>query len=180
MLSLSLSLCFSVARSLPLTLCLLWLLANRFHMLLQLTSVLNYFTCDLRYFLRKSVIYLLKTNKTNLSCYHFTFLCLVFSFFPFLPLYCVADAVVLLLEAINITNAFSFFFFRRQFPSIHKKRSGSDSSQVGSMWAAGGLPLPLSPCHIDFLVCSYFTTFTVPLFILSKLDVFFHFKIRRV
>jgi len=46
---------------------LLWLHPNRFHMLTQLTSVPNYFTCDLVYFLRKSARYLLRTNKINLS-----------------------------------------------------------------------------------------------------------------
>lgn len=45
---------------------LLWLHPNRFHMLTQLTSVPNYFTCDLVYFLRKSARYLLRTNKINL------------------------------------------------------------------------------------------------------------------
>lgn len=93
----SLSLCSSVALSLPLTLCLLWLLANRFHMLLQLTSVLNYFTCDLRYFLRKSVSYLLKTIKINPSCCHSTFLSLVY--LALLQLYCVPHSAVLSSEA---------------------------------------------------------------------------------
>lgn len=46
---------------------LLWLHPNRLHMLMQLTSVSNYFTCDLVYFLRKSARYLLRTNKINLS-----------------------------------------------------------------------------------------------------------------
>lgn len=96
-LSVSLTLCSSVALSLPLTLCLLWLLTNRFHMLLQLTSVLNYFTCDLRYFLRKSVRYVVKANKINLTCCHFhlSISCLFF----FLPQYCVPYADVLLSEA---------------------------------------------------------------------------------
>lgn len=65
-----------------LTLCLLRLRSNRFHMLLQLTSVLNYFTCDLQYFLRKSVRYLLRANKINLSCsLSFFFSCPFLSFF---------------------------------------------------------------------------------------------------
>lgn len=46
---------------------LLRLHPNRLHMLMQLTSVSNYFTCDLVYFLRKSARYLLRTNKINLS-----------------------------------------------------------------------------------------------------------------
>lgn len=69
----------SLLLSLSLSLCLLWLLSNRFHMLLQLTSVLNYFTCDLWYFLRKSVRYLLKDNKINLSCSLLAFFLLSFS-----------------------------------------------------------------------------------------------------
>lgn len=95
----SLTLCSSVVLSLPLTLCLLWLLANRFHMLLQLTSVLNYFTCDLRYFLRKSVRYLLKANKINLFCchLHLSIACLFLSPF-YLPLYRVPFTVALLAD----------------------------------------------------------------------------------
>lgn len=144
-------------------------------MLLQLTSVLNYFTCDLRYFLRKSVRYLLKDNKINLACCPFTFLSVVLSLFPFsVPLYCVPHTVVLLsvadLVLLIMLMCFAFFFLiRRQFPSIHMKCCGSDSKQVGSVWAAGGLPLPLSPYPIDFLLCSsfFFSIIWHPVFFLS-------------
>lgn len=68
--------------SFSLTLCLLRLRSNRFHMLLQLTSVLNYFTCDLQYFLRKSVRYLLRANKINLSCSLSFLLSLFFHLLP--------------------------------------------------------------------------------------------------
>lgn len=120
--ALPLSLCFSLALSLPLTLCLLWLPANRFHMFLQLTSVLNYFTCDLRYFLRKSVRYLLKDNKINLPCCPFTFLSVVLSLFPFsVPLYCVPHTVVLLSVAdlVLLIILMCFAFFDQETISFH-------------------------------------------------------------
>ena len=83
-LSYSLFFCCSLTPSHP---CLLWLCTNRFHMLLQLTSVLNYFTCDPRYFLRKSVRYLLKANKNKppLLSFYLSFACSFFiSLFLFL------------------------------------------------------------------------------------------------
>lgn len=77
--------CSFAARSLPLTPCLLWLCTNRFHMLLQLTSVSNYFTCDLQYFLRKSVKYLLKTNRNKPPWLFFACLYFPSSFSPSCP-----------------------------------------------------------------------------------------------
>jgi len=104
--------------SFSLTLCLLRLRSNRFHMLLQLTSVLNYFTCDLQYFLRKSVRYLLRANKINLSC-SLSFSC-PFSFICYLvPSSCsrFEGGVIVLLELLMLSKS---FFFRKRFPSIHK------------------------------------------------------------
>lgn len=150
-------------------------------MFLQLTSVLNYFTCDLRYFLRKSVRYLLKDNKINLPCCPFTFLSVVLSLFPFsVPLYCVPHTVVLLSVAdlvLLIMLCVLLFLIRRQFPSIHKKCCGSDSKQVGSVWAAGGLPLPLSPYPIDFLLCSSFFFLSSDIQFSSFHFPFVHFQV---
>lgn len=159
----SLTLCSSVVLSLPLTLCLLWLLANRFHMLLQLTSVLNYFTCDLRYFLRKSVRYLLKANKINLSCCHLH-LSISCPFFFLSPRPRITSHTLLpCSQKLTCFYYYNFCFLNRlfsgdNFTSIHKKCYVSDSTQIGSVWAAGGLPLPLFPRHIDFILCSFFSS----------------------
>lgn len=139
--------------SFSLTLCLLRLRSNRFHMLLQLTSVLNYFTCDLQYFLRKSVRYLLRANKINLSC-SLSFLSLVpFLSFVTLSLPLVVGlkgGVIVLLELLMLSKS---FFFRKQFPSIHKM-----SCRSGLGWVCMCLSEALSVSHFfSPLFCHLFS-----------------------
>lgn len=114
-------------------------------MLLQLTSVLNYFTCDLRYFLRKSVRYLLKDNKINLPCCPFTFLSVVLSLFPFfVPLYCVPHTVVLLsvadLVLLIMLMCFAFFWSGDNFLPFIRNAVGQTANRLGLCGLLGVFP----------------------------------------